>query len=744
MTMNIPAEKINSNYAKYLLTNHSDLLKDKTDEETGYVTKTKDLLNKIVKETVDSYFKATYTHSKSDKLKLGRIYPKYSLTALPKALRNTLLVENYIDVDMKNSAFNIMLSYCKLNDLPCDNLAKYIKRKDKIIESIKIQFSCDASKAKQIYTSFLYKRTKKTDALYEGLKPVIDEIHNLQDYIWDKHPDISQPIEKGKRSNPKGKATAELYFRLEIDILMKAMDFMKSKGFTVACPLHDGFNIERCDLDVTSAISELNKYIFTELKYQVYFTEKKMTDLLPCLSENEFNLKVEQGEIKIEPNEDDLYELTKCLFENELGAFKIIHESAFGVPSYDSITTFTKQNLKMAYEDWEGCPEGYDMVTFFDRWFLDPKKRKYNRIDFIPDETKVPDGVYNIFEGFQVANLSKTLTDEDFTDEDHEHLKLIHEHFKFVCNDDSENAEPLYNYFLDWLAHIFQKPTEKTNTAIILKGQQGCGKSITCEFIGHLLNYDKYYYKTADPLKDLFGSFNSIGGSKMLIALEETESNVSSKIYERMKEAITATKRTLNEKFVKERKQNDYARYILATNNEAALKIDDNERRMVCIECSQSRIDTVKYSVTYAKALFNKKAQVLFYRDLLNRNIEAKSWSDYPKSAYYMRALQQTTSPINLFLCDIINNSFEIVKGNHTILAKELYSIYTEWCVTNRYFAKKKIGFKGDIEATKLFHKSHSNKGQRWDFKREDVIEYLKKFDLTPEEQSLDTGFDDI
>ena len=277
-----------------------------------------------------------------------------------------------------------------------------------------------------------------------------------------------------------------------------------------------------------------------------------------------------------------------------------------------------------------------------------------------------------------------------------------------------------------------------------MKGQQGCGKSITCEFIGHLLNYDKYYYKTADPLKDLFGSFNSIGGSKMLIALEETESNVSSKIYERMKEAITATKRTLNEKFVKERKQNDYARYILATNNEVALKIDYNERRMVCIECSQSRIDGQVFRNTYAKALFNKKAQVLFYRDLLNRNIEKKSWSYYPKSAYYMRALQQTTSPINLFLCDIINNSFEIVKGNHTILAKELYSIYSEWCVTNRYFAKKKIGFKGDIEATKLFHKSHSNKGQRWDFKREDVIEYLKKFDLTPEEQSLDTGFDDI
>jgi hypothetical protein len=581
--------------------------------------------------------------------------------------------------------------------------------------------------------------------LYDALKPVIDEIHNLQDYIWDTHKDISTPIEKGKRSNPKGKATAELYFRLEIDILMKAMNFLTTKGFKVACPLHDGFNIEKTGLDISSAIQELNKYIFTELKYQVYFTEKPMIDLLPCISENDFKLKVHQGEIKLQPSEDDLYEQTKYAFENDLGAFKIIHESAFAIPSYDSITTFTKQNLKMAYEDWDGCPKDYNMLDFFDRWFLDTKKRKYNRVDFIPDNTKVPNGVYNIFEGFEVSNLSNKLNDSDFTEQDYKDYDLIHEHFKFVCNDDSENAEPLYNYFLDWIAHIFQKPTEKTNTAIILKGEQGCGKSITCEFIGHLLNYDKYYYKTADPLKDLFGSFNSIGGAKMLIALEETESNVSSKIYERMKESITATKRTLNEKFVKERKQNDYARYILATNNEVALKIDDNERRMVCIECSQPRIDGEIFRNTYAKALFNKNAQVLFYRHLLNRDIQQKSWSNYPKSAYYLRALQQTTSPLNLFLCDIITQSFEIIKGNHTILAKELYNLYTEWCSSNRYYTKKKIGFKGDIEATKLFHKTHSNKGQRWDFKKEHVIEYLKKFDLTPEEPiDDDADFQDI
>ena len=742
-----PNEKLNKHYAKYLLTNHSDLLQDKTDNDSGFITKTKDILTKIISLVDENgYFITSYSHGKNDKNKLGRIYPKVSITALPKQLRNTLLTENYIDCDMTNSAYNIILSYAKNNNLSCSNLEKYIKKKQKVISSFMDTYKCDKDKAKGIYTSLLYKRTKKSDPLYKSLGDLIDEIHSIQDFIVKEYPDISEPLIKGKRNNPFGKATAEFYFRIEIQVITEAMEFMTSKGFKVACPLHDGFNIEKSDNDICSAIDELNKYIFDKLKYTVYFTQKPMTDCLPTITESEFKIKVEEGELKLEPTEDELYNLTKCLFEDELGAFKIIHESSFGVPSYDSVTTFTKPNLKMSFEDWDKCPEEYSMDKFFDRWFLDPNKKKYNRIDFIPDNSKVPDDVYNIFEGFEVDNLSKTMSDDDFTEQDYKDYNLIHDHFRFVCNDDSETAEPIYNYFLDWIAHIFQYPTEKTNTAIILKGQQGCGKSITCEFIGKLLNYDKYYYKTADPLKDLFGNFNSIGGAKMLIALEEAESNVSSKIYERMKEAITATKRTLNEKFVKERKQNDYARYILATNNEVALKIDDNERRMVCIECSQPRIDGEVFRNTYAKALFNKKAQVLFYRHLLNRNIEAKSWSNYPKTAYYMRALQQTTDPINLFLCDIITESFEVVKSNETILAKDFYNKYTDWCATNRYHAKKKIGFKGDIESTKLFFKTHSNKGQRWDFKRQEVIQYLTKFQLTPEEQieEEENSFHDI
>ena len=746
MTIMTNPEKINKHFAKYLLTNHASLIQDKTDEDTGYITKTKEILNKIIREVDETgYFTPTYSHSKSDKMKVKRIFPKLSITALPRKLRNTLLTENYVDVDMKNSAFNVMLSYCKINNLPHSNISKYIKKKEKVISSFMSLYDCDKDTAKEYYTKLLYKRTKKSDALYkdDSLRAVIDEIHALQDYIFTTHQDISQPLLSSKKSNPYGKATAELYFRIEINILKEAIEFMKSKGFKCACPLHDGFNIEKSDLDICSSIDELNKYIFEKLKYQVYFTQKPMNDVLPCLSENKFNMKVNEGSIKLEPTEDELYQLTKCLFENDLGVFKIIHESSFAVPTYDGITTFTKQNLKMAYEDWDGCPEGYSMDDFFERWFPDSKKKKFDRVDFIPDNSKVPQGVFNLFEGFEVANLSNSCTDDDFSEQDHKDYKLIHEHFKFVCNDDSEQAEPIYNYFLDWIAHIFQHPTEKTNTAIILKGQQGCGKSITCEFLGHLLNYDKYYFKTADPLKDLFGNFNSIGGAKMLIALEEAESNVSSKIYERMKEAITATKRTLNEKFVKERKQNDFARYILATNNEVALKIDDNERRMVCIECTQPRIDGEVFRNSYAKALFNKKAQVLFYRHLLTRDIEAKSWSNYPKTKYYMRALAQTTSPLNLFLNDIINEPFEVVKGNDTILAKDFSSKYNEWCSTNRYHPKKKIGFKSDIEALRLFFNTHSNKGQRWDFKRQEVINYLKKLGLTPEAPDLDeSGFD--
>ena len=74
-------------------------------------------------------FKVLY--KKTDKHKWGRVFPKKSLgfTSFSRTIRNTLMKDFYIDLDMKNAQPEIINNICISNDIKLETIKEYCKNR---------------------------------------------------------------------------------------------------------------------------------------------------------------------------------------------------------------------------------------------------------------------------------------------------------------------------------------------------------------------------------------------------------------------------------------------------------------------------------------------------------------------------------------------------------------------------------------------------------------------------------------
>jgi hypothetical protein len=61
---------------------------------------------------------------------------------------------------------------------------------------------------------------------------------------------------------------------------------------------------------------------------------------------------------------------------------------------------------------------------------------------------------------------------------------------------------------------MFQHPEGKTDTMIVFKGLQGCGKNLIIDMIANGIIGKEYAVSTANPERAFFGTFNSLLGNK--------------------------------------------------------------------------------------------------------------------------------------------------------------------------------------------------------------------------------------
>tara|TARA_R110000744_G_scaffold354398_1_gene460814 strand:- start:153 stop:1637 length:1485 start_codon:yes stop_codon:yes gene_type:complete len=305
------------------------------------------------------------------------------------------------------------------------------------------------------------------------------------------------------------------------------------------------------DNDIQKQIEELEDN--EELKTS--FRNKKIKELKKQLKK------------QAEEQTDAKYKAMKSYFE--LYHFKLNNPFAYAkiVNSDDIVMRYNKCSFKDYCDNIEINPE----ISFTSKWFKDPSIKSYDTMDFIPYGVTCPSNVFNLFTGFDIEK-ERTKNTHSFNN--------ILETVKLNAGD-NENT---YNYLINYLAHLVQKPGILPEVSIVVIGEQGTGKSSLWENLGDKLLGKKYSLQSSNA-DDIIGKFN-MNKNKLLIVMEETESKNTFTSCSQIKTLITQPTKNFENKGKDKFAVRNCGRYIFISNSQTPVKIEQSDRRFMVTECS--------------------------------------------------------------------------------------------------------------------------------------------------------------
>ena len=267
-------------------------------------------------------------------------------------------------------------------------------------------------------------------------------------------------------------------------------------------------------------------------------------------------------------------------------------------------------------------PDKRITYQFTSNWMMSIESQSYSCIDFSPKEN-LKNNIFNLFNGY--------VYEDDNKDYDLTKIQPILDHIKFLCN----NEDKVYNYILDWLSHIIQKPFRKTECAIVFYSHgEGYGKNVFTEVLDKIFNG----YFSLIKLEDLVGKFNSILKAKLIIVVDECTPKAK-ELNNELKNAITRKDYKLEYKGLEPIIMKDRANYIFTTNNELAFKVSDQDRRYCLIECPTEKPSLVYFNNLY-KCIDDDQTIKQLFNFLVVRDISSIDIRQIPLTKYKLRNQQ--------------------------------------------------------------------------------------------------------
>lgn len=588
----------------------------------------------------------------------GRFFVKnpkvLSSTIMWNKIRATLFSEGDYDIDIVNCHNELLLTLLKNNtNYDITHLENYCSNRAEVIDAIEIDtrainhynnYNKDNKTKKDVvkslFTIILYGGTvdtwktefgfnSKDYKLTSFVKDYIDEIQmNTNIIINDKRfKDIIASvkslkineakekfkkkfsIEKFKMNN--GALLSVILQEYETLIIEEAMNVMEQNSVTITSYNYDGFQIRKVDA-IDELINTLNNYIaktaishnneikpllFTNIKFIVkpFRDILIMPKIVPLITSNNYSIDI-MTSTKTYKVQKEYFERFHAKIENP---FLYVRDDENGV-------LFIKpSNMSNLYSNVVTTPhKGLIIPAWFYNWEKDKTMKTYYTYNYFPDPSLCPINCKNLWKPFPI--LKTTLNPDADTSK-------IYAFIKTLLGECGE-------YVLNWLAHVVQKPSRKTEVCILLYGSQGCGKSTIGEYIlRKIIGLDKMHITS--KTEKIFGRFVDTQG-KLLAVLNEASGKDTFNICDVLKDAITCSTTEQEKKGIDAVTITDYTNYIFTTNNINSVKIPEDDRRFMPIEINEE----LKGNVAYFKELYadldNEEIMRKFYDELMKRPLK--------------------------------------------------------------------------------------------------------------------------
>ena len=563
------------------------------------------VLRRMLKEKVKlTYFDVNYKLGKDCKHEfLGRwcALRGVGLQNLPRDIRNALAHKYYHDVDMVNAQPTILLQYCERRGYDCKALARYINEREALLQELMDYLDIKRWEAKQRVVSILFGAS--ADDLTPFFKDqLLPEVRKVMANVWTEHKSTMRFL--ANKPNYQAKALSYVLQTEERKCLMAMDRALSKRGRSLDVLMHDGGMVLKLPGETElpqSLLPELQRDIHEETGYDVTLAVKPMETSLEGLSSDAIQAE---------------YQRLKTGFE--LSYFKLMKPSLFVRLTDDGIDPITYQDLMHQQQNLllQGKP-------FVCEWVRDPGIKTYQKLVFSPKKPLPPD-CYNLFTGFAVEPKPGA----DFSP--------ITEVLNLVSGNDAAAA----SYIEKWVAHIFQKPYEKTKTCIVIQGKQGVGKDTYFNFIGKLLG-KQCFYNTNSPENDIFARFNAGTESTLLVKFEEADFTVNKANASKLKSLLTNETANYERKGQDRITLDDYRNYVMTTNQEVPVVLEDQERRFVLVKASDAKKGDFAFWNRAYDAIANPDVQAAYMEHLLSLDLtDFCPFRDRLLTAYYQETAQ--------------------------------------------------------------------------------------------------------
>lgn len=166
---------------------------------------------------------------------------------------------------------------------------------------------------------------------------------------------------------------------------------------------------------------------------------------------------------------------------------------------------------------------------------------------------------------------------EELSPKDKIAVRRVRQHIKHLLEDEKEQT-----LLLDWLAYVVQNPGRRVNYAVLLQGTQGDGKSFFRCLLETVMGMANVRVMKA---KSLEGDFNGWAIGQCVTAIEEVRlaGHNRFEILNNLKDQITNDHIEVHAKGIDQYTAKNTTNYLLFTNFNDALPIDDNDRRYLVL-----------------------------------------------------------------------------------------------------------------------------------------------------------------
>lgn len=243
-------------------------------------------------------------------------------------------------------------------------------------------------------------------------------------------------------------------------------------------------------------------------------------------------------------------------------------------------------------------------------WLSHPRRREYEMMVFVPGR-EIPN-MYNLWKGFKYEAKPGDCS-----------LFLSHVR-ENICQGNEEH----FNYLMGWMARAVQKPGAQGEVAVVLRGDQGTGKSFLANHFGSL--FGRHFMKVSQP-SHIVGNFNGHLQDCVVLFADEGFFAGDKRHASVLKDLITGDTLTIEHKGYNIEQQPNFLHVIMASNSDWIVPAGANERRYFVLDVGQEHMQDSQYFARIADQLKSGGYEALLYT-LLRHDISEFNVRDVPQT----------------------------------------------------------------------------------------------------------------